>query len=123
MIDRNPKYPVEMPMNPAIMKSLDGTETYAVGGAAPWVLIPNGTTHDNLHLYAYGKKWEVKKAIKKFGVTSTNGKKQYIVQLWQDNKITCDCSGFKWRAKCKHEKAVKMLKRKESTLQPSQAVV
>ena len=100
-----------MPMNPAIMKSLDGNETYAVGGDVPWILIPNGTTQENLHLYAVRKVWQVKKPIKKFGVMASNGKKQYIVDVWGDGKITCDCSGFKWRAKCKHQSAVKKLKR------------
>ena len=111
MIERNPKYPVEMPVGPAIMKSLDGNETYAVGGDVPWILIPNGTTQENLHLYAVRKVWQVKKPIKRFGVMASNGKKQYIVDVWGDGKITCDCSGFKWRAKCKHQSAVKKLKR------------
>ena len=111
MIDRNPKYPVEMPMNPGIITSLDGKETYAVGGSVPWVLIPNGTKIEDLHHYAIWKPWEPKKPIKKYGVTASNGTKQYIVQVWADGNITCDCSGYKWRAKCKHEKAVKKLKR------------
>lgn len=111
MIESAPKYPVEMPMKPAIMKSVDGTKTYAVGGSVPWVLIPNDTTMENLHHYAVMKKIEMPKLLKKYGVRSSNGRTQYIVEVWNNGKTTCNCSGFRWRAKCKHTKAVNKLKR------------
>lgn len=123
MIEQQIKYPVEFPMSPAIFRTADGTKTYAVGGAAPWILIPNGTKFEDLHLYAIHKKWQPKKPTKKYGVTASNGKRQYIVYMWDNGNTTCDCSGFKWRAKCKHERAVKKLNRNESTSLPSQAVV
>jgi len=98
MIERAP---VKMPMPPAIMKS--GGITYAVGGI--WVRIPDGTTHENLHNYAVYVPPEIKKPLQKFSVKSSNGTKKYVVEVWTD-KVTCDCSGYRWRNKCKHASAV-----------------
>lgn len=93
--------PVKMLLPPAIMKS--GGKTYAVGGI--WVEVPDGTTFENLHKYAVYEKPEIEKPTQKFHVSSTNGRTKYVVEVWK-NKITCNCSGYKFRNKCKHASAV-----------------
>jgi hypothetical protein len=95
-------YPAKMNQPPAILVS--GGKTYAVGGN--WVEIPNGTTRENLHLYAIYERPELPKPMQKYSVKSSNGKSKYIVEVWNDKKITCDCSGYRFRNKCKHASAV-----------------
>lgn len=94
--------PVKMPMPPAIVKS--GGITYAVGGI--WLKIPDDTTYSNLHLYAVHERIELPKPLQKFAVKSSNGRTKYIVEVWNDKKITCNCSGYRFRNKCKHASAV-----------------
>lgn len=94
--------PVKMEMPPAIIKCSHGT--YAVGGN--WVKIPDNTTFETLHRYAVYEVIEPEKPTGKYLVKSANGSKKYTVQTWKNSKVTCDCSGFRWRNKCKHASAV-----------------
>ena len=77
---------------------------YAVGGI--WVPIPDHVTFDNLKEYVIYETVEEQKPIKKFLVSSSAGKTKYTIEVWE-NKITCNCSGYRWRNKCKHTDAVK----------------
>jgi hypothetical protein len=96
------KYPVKMPQPPALITSFG--QRYAVGGI--WVKVPADTTFENLAQYAVYNPPEIKKPINKFHVSSTKSKNKYTVEVWE-NKITCNCSGYRWRNKCKHADAVK----------------
>lgn len=91
------KYPVEVHMNPAIIRSTVSGKTYAVAGI--WVEIPDGTTLDDVHKYA---KWvKPQYDIKSWKVKSSSGS-TYTVQRINGDRYTCNCPGFKFRKRCKH---------------------
>lgn len=98
--------PVKMLQPPAII--ISNGQKYAVGGN--WVKIPNDVTHENLHIYAIYERTEIEKPTKKYLVSSSRGNKKYSVEVWKNGNVTCDCSGYKWRNKCKHSQAVKKIK-------------
>ena len=93
----NKKYPVEVPMPPAIFRSTVSGKTYAIGGV--WVEIPDGTTREDLHKYVVYKK--PKYDVKEWKVTSSSGS-TYTVRRINGDHYTCNCPGFKFRKKCKH---------------------
>lgn len=96
------KYPVKVPQPPAIMISQG--KKYAVGGV--WVRIPDDTTFENLYKYVTYEKMVPEQPLKKFHVSSSRGNTKYLIEVWNE-KITCSCSGYRWRNKCKHTAAVK----------------
>lgn len=101
------KYPIEVLVPPAI--TVCNGIKYAVAGV--WIPIPNDVTHDDLEKYVIWKRPEVEKPLNRYFVASKSGNKKYTVLVWK-SKITCDCSGYRWRAKCKHADAVKKLQKK-----------
>ena len=96
-----PKYPVEVPMPPAIMVSPVSGKTYAVGGK--WVEIPAGTTRDELHKYVVHVK--PKRDVESWQVQGSRGN-VYTLRRVNGGKVTCSCPGYGWHKRCKHTKAV-----------------
>lgn len=105
MVETN--YPVIVHTPPGIFRT--DKQDYAVAGC--WIPIPKGVTIETLPQYVLWKPIEVEKPIKKYFVKATRGEKKYTVEVWSD-KVTCNCSGYRWRAKCKHATAVKKLQKK-----------
>jgi hypothetical protein len=95
------KYPVEVTIPPAILKSTVSGKTYAVGGK--WVEIPEGTTMDDLHKYVVYNR--VQHDIKEWKITSASGS-TYTLRRINHDRITCNCPGFKFYKNCKHVKKV-----------------
>ena len=58
-----------------------------------WTVVPEGTTLDDIN---WIRPVQVKAQVKKKHV----GK--YIIQIYDNGKVTCDCPGFTYRRKCKH---------------------
>jgi len=58
-----------------------------------WTVVPDGTTLDDID---WIRPVQVKAQVKKKHV----GK--YIVEIYDNGKVTCDCPGFTYRRKCKH---------------------
>ncbi len=96
------KYPISVSMSPGIL--ISNGQKYAVAGE--WIPIPMEVGMHNLHEYVRYEPAKVESPLKKFSVKSSNGKTKYLVEVWPA-KITCNCSGFRWRQKCKHTAAIK----------------
>lgn len=58
-----------------------------------WTVVPDGTTLDDID---WIRPVQVKPQVKMKHV----GK--YIVNIYDNGKVTCDCPGFTYRRKCKH---------------------
>lgn len=58
-----------------------------------WTEVPTGTTLDMLE-------WIPPVRITPKQVTKHVGK--YIVTIYDNGRVTCDCPGFTYRKKCKH---------------------
>jgi hypothetical protein len=58
-----------------------------------WTVVPDGTTLDDID---WIRPVQVKAEVKRKHV----GK--YIVNIYEDGRVTCDCPGFTYRKKCKH---------------------
>ena len=58
-----------------------------------WTVVPDGTTLDDID---WIRPVQVKAEVKMKHV----GK--YIVNIYDDGRVTCDCPGFTYRKKCKH---------------------
>lgn len=58
-----------------------------------WVEVPAGTTLDMIE-------WVAPVYTKPKVVTKHVGK--YILQIYDNGRVTCDCPGFTYRKKCKH---------------------
>jgi hypothetical protein len=58
-----------------------------------WTEVPAGTTLDDID---WIRPVQVKAKVKMKHV----GK--YIVNIYEDGRVTCDCPGFTYRKKCKH---------------------
>lgn len=67
-----------------------GGKLYAVPS---WTEVPKGTTLSML-------KWNKPAQVKVEVVTKHVGK--YIINIYTNGKVTCDCPGFTYRRKCKH---------------------
>ena len=96
------KYPVEVHMPPAIMKSTVSNKTYAIAGK--WVEVPEGTTLKDVHKYVQYVKPTYN--AKEWKIHSSSGS-TYTVRYINKQRYTCDCPGFKFRGKCKHIDKVK----------------
>ena len=58
-----------------------------------WTVVPDGTTLDDID---WIRPVQVKAEVKMKHV----GK--YIVNIYEDGRVSCDCPGFTYRKKCKH---------------------
>ena len=58
-----------------------------------WTVVPDGTTLDDID-------WSRPVQVKAQGKKKHVGK--YIVEIYDNGKVTCDCPGFTYRRKCKH---------------------
>lgn len=97
------QYPVESIYEPALIRCVSDKKLYAVGGGT-WLQVPEDTTIDNIHLYMRKKEYVRVAPIKKFKVKSKG--KAYTVEVWKNESITCECSGFRYRKICKHVQAI-----------------
>jgi hypothetical protein len=91
-------------INPTLITC--GDRKYAVGGSV-WILVPFETQYEDLPKYLVKRQYEEIKVIKKYNVSGTG--KKYLVEVMSNKEVRCECSGFKWRKKCKHaDKIIKL---------------
>jgi len=67
-----------------------GGKTYAV---PTWTEVPAGTTLNMI---------EWVRPIIKEPTVKTKHVGKYILKIYDNGKVTCDCPGFTYRRKCKH---------------------
>lgn len=80
--------PITSIHNPAIVVLGDRTIVMPT-----WTVVPQGTTLNDIDwIRPVQEKSEVK--VKHVG--------KYIVNIYDNGKVTCDCPGFTYRKKCKH---------------------
>ncbi len=95
---------IKTKLNPAIMFGQDG-KTYAVGGK--WIEVPNGTTINDILWDKPSIIDRVKPTGKSIKVKGSKGN-EYIVSYNPTSKvISCTCTGYQFRKKCKHQKELK----------------
>ena len=58
-----------------------------------WTVVPDGTTLDDI-VWIRPVQVKPKVTMKHVG--------KYIVNIYEDGRVTCDCPGFTYRKKCKH---------------------
>lgn len=82
---------IQSPVPPAIARIAN--KTMVVPG---WVEVPAGTTLNDID-------WIRPVMVKPEMVTKHVSK--YIVSIYTNGKVTCDCPGYTFRRKCKHADA------------------
>lgn len=90
-------------LRPGIIKS--NGKTYAVGGQ--WIEVPEGTTLDDI---LWDKPNVIDKPRPKGKSITVKGSKgnEYTVSYNPTSKvISCTCTGYQFRKKCKHQKELK----------------
>ena len=67
-----------------------GNTTYVMPG---WIPVPDNTTLDMV---------EWVRPVVKTPTMKTKHVGKYILKIYDNGKVTCDCPGFTYRRKCKH---------------------
>ena len=109
---------IESVLPPTVIKSVVDNKRYFVCGGI-WQEVHEAFSLDDAYSHWIKKTYNVKKfqqitKDKTVSVPSSDGKKTYTVVL-SPNKVTCTCTGFGFRNKCKHiEKVLNNEKRKSN---------
>jgi len=95
---------------PFIANAFDGTYCIVDG---KWIPIDPNTTLQQIRerwikLDLFPQQEKIVQETKEFVVKSSDGKKNYIVTA-KASSITCTCTGFGYRNRCKHKKSSAML--------------
>jgi len=84
---------VESVYAPAIFTAPVSGKTYVV---PTWLEVPTGTTLDMIS-------WQRPIVVAPTIITKHVSK--YIITIYGDGRVTCDCPGYTFRRKCKHADA------------------
>ena len=88
------------PLRPALT-TISGN-TFVVGGDAPWLEVPAGTTLGQIKWVGPRRKKVVRPKEFVREVPSSRGNKTYTVRIRTDGVKSCTCSGSMYRRRCRH---------------------